>query len=214
MYFDLISIKSQFQAGPLENIRFVTDPKTKRRKPFAFVMYKHEESVPYAISVFRDVKLFGRNLQLQHRTNNSVSDRGRTFSAPPQVFRPEFQNNQMFQAQSQMQQQHMGQQQFVQNYQRQHSHDNFDHRSRRPNRPSDHDRSYDNYQQNDRRSYDQQSNDRGGRYGNQPMNNDRRSYDHHQQQQHWNNRDRGHYGQGGYDQRYNDGRDRSRSQRR
>ena len=85
-----INIAHFFQAGPLEDIRFVTDPKTKRRKPFAFVVFKHEESVNYAISVFRDVRLFGRNLLLQHRTSNSanlVNERHRTLSAPPQVFR-------------------------------------------------------------------------------------------------------------------------------
>ena len=73
----------------MEDIRFVTDAQTKRRKPFAFARFKHEESVQYAIRIFRDVKLFGRHIQMQHRSKPRVDlDRQRTISAPPQVFRP------------------------------------------------------------------------------------------------------------------------------
>ena len=73
----------------MQDIRFVHDPQTKRRKPFAFVVFKHEESVQYAIKIFRDVKLFGRHIQMQHRSKPRTDvDRQRTISAPPQVFRP------------------------------------------------------------------------------------------------------------------------------
>ena len=73
----------------MEDIRFVTDAQTKRRKPFAFARFKHEESVQYAIRIFRDVKLFGRHIQMQHRSKPRADlDRQRTISAPPQVFRP------------------------------------------------------------------------------------------------------------------------------
>ena len=75
------------------------------------MVFKHEESVNYAISVFRDVRLFGRNLLLQHRTSNSVNsvnERHRTLSAPPQVFRPPHNHPSGPQGQNFQQMQHQG----------------------------------------------------------------------------------------------------------
>lgn len=41
-------------------------PKNTSRK-FAFIIFKHAQSVPYAIELFRDTKLFGRYIQVRAR---------------------------------------------------------------------------------------------------------------------------------------------------
>ncbi|XP_037087686.1 uncharacterized protein LOC119108205 [Pollicipes pollicipes] len=53
------------QAGPLERVRRPRDQRTGDPRPFAFVTYEDEESVPYALELYRDTKLFGRVLRLQ-----------------------------------------------------------------------------------------------------------------------------------------------------
>ncbi len=49
----------------MESIKIPLDPVSKKQKNFAFVRFRHEESVVYAIEVFRDVRLFGKNLRMQ-----------------------------------------------------------------------------------------------------------------------------------------------------
>ena len=151
-----------------------TDRDTKRKKTFCFIQFQHEESVPYAIKLFKDVRLFGRTLQMQNKStgagmptpNQSSNQHQRTMSAPVmnvQQFRPGFvppfqqnfqnpgfDNQQFIQQQQQMYQQQQFQQQQMNNhpgYNRQ-----FSDRS--------HDRSFD--RQNDHhRSHDRSQNRRG-----------------------------------------------------
>ncbi|XP_076466752.1 uncharacterized protein LOC143297996 [Babylonia areolata] len=71
------------QAGPLEK---VVRPKDKDGtcKKFAFVEFRHAESVPYAIQVMDGVKLFNHHLRLKGRTgsqhDSSRSDSPSTLS--------------------------------------------------------------------------------------------------------------------------------------
>ncbi|XP_075249366.1 uncharacterized protein LOC142342069 [Convolutriloba macropyga] len=53
------------QAGPLVNV-VVKRPKNSNNK-FAFIIYKHSQSVPYAIELFRDTRLYGRTLSIRAR---------------------------------------------------------------------------------------------------------------------------------------------------
>jgi len=77
-------------AGPLQSVRIPVDRDTKKQKPFAFVLFSHAESLPFAYDLFRDVKLYGRPLRMQNKEtglgmgggggrsyNRSDSDRGR-----------------------------------------------------------------------------------------------------------------------------------------
>ncbi|XP_060107018.1 RNA-binding protein 7 [Heteronotia binoei] len=58
------------QAGPVIKVKI---PKDKDGKPkmFAFVNFKHEESVPYGMSLLNGIKLFGRPLKIQFRSGSS-----------------------------------------------------------------------------------------------------------------------------------------------
>ncbi|KAM8927253.1 RNA-binding protein 7 [Pelodytes ibericus] len=58
------------QAGPATNVKI---PKDKDGKPkqFAFVNFRHEESVPYGMSLLNGIKLFGRPLKIQFRSGSS-----------------------------------------------------------------------------------------------------------------------------------------------
>lgn len=49
-------------------------PKDKDGKPkqFAFVNFKHEVSVPYAMNLLNGIKLFGRPIKIQFRSGNSL----------------------------------------------------------------------------------------------------------------------------------------------
>lgn len=58
-------------AGPLMSVRLPVDKDTKKPKSFAFVRFHHEESVPYAIDMFRDVRLYGQNLRMQNRATGA-----------------------------------------------------------------------------------------------------------------------------------------------
>jgi len=154
-------------AGPLTKINIPMDHQTKRKKNFCFVQFQHMESVPYAIDLFKDIKLFGQRLQMQNRTTGAgVRDpqrdqnqghHQRTMSAPMQMpmgqFNPPFGhpgrglvqnpfNNEFL---VQQQQQMMRQRQQQMNYNRQFSDDS-------------HDRSQNQYQQQNQQNYHQ---DRG-----------------------------------------------------
>ncbi len=42
-----------YQAGPLVSVRIPVDRETNIKKTYAFVNFQHEESVEYAIKIFR-----------------------------------------------------------------------------------------------------------------------------------------------------------------
>ncbi|PNJ75889.1 RBM7 isoform 6 [Pongo abelii] len=55
------------QAGPVIKVKI---PKDKDGKPkqFAFVNFKHEVSVPYAMNLLNGIKLYGRPIKIQFRS--------------------------------------------------------------------------------------------------------------------------------------------------
>ncbi|XP_069470629.1 RNA-binding protein 7 [Ambystoma mexicanum] len=86
------------QAGPVIKVKIPKD-KDGKTKNFAFVNFKHEESVPYAMNLLLGTKLFGRPLKIQFRSGSShgsqnggnvghspyASGNGSPTSTPPQT---------------------------------------------------------------------------------------------------------------------------------
>uniref|UniRef100_A0A670JXP8 RNA-binding protein 7 n=1 Tax=Podarcis muralis TaxID=64176 RepID=A0A670JXP8_PODMU len=71
------------QAGPVIKVKI---PKDRDGKPkqFAFVNFKHEESVPYGMDLLNGIKLFGRPLKIQFRSGSSHAsqDNNSPYSQP------------------------------------------------------------------------------------------------------------------------------------
>ena len=98
-FASLYFLSSPLQAGPLQSVRIPVDRDTKKQKPFAFVLFSHAESLPFAYELFKDVKLYGRPLRMQNKEtglgmgpgsggrsyNRSDSDRGRRPGQQPEV---------------------------------------------------------------------------------------------------------------------------------
>uniref|UniRef100_A0A8C4QHA1 RNA binding motif protein 11 n=1 Tax=Eptatretus burgeri TaxID=7764 RepID=A0A8C4QHA1_EPTBU len=61
------------QAGPLFRVAIAKD-KEGKPKQFAFITFKHEESVPYSLNLLNGIRLYGRPLKLQFRTGKSRSN--------------------------------------------------------------------------------------------------------------------------------------------
>nr|XP_061796958.1 RNA-binding protein 7 [Nerophis lumbriciformis] len=61
------------QAGPLIKTKIPTDANGKR-KTFGFAVYKHEESVPYAIQLLNGTSLFGKAIHVQFRSGSTHSN--------------------------------------------------------------------------------------------------------------------------------------------
>ncbi|CAN9511527.1 unnamed protein product [Ophioblennius macclurei] len=58
------------QAGPLVRTKIPKDPDGKQ-KTFGFAVYKHEESVPYAMQLLNGSALFGKNIHVLFRAGSS-----------------------------------------------------------------------------------------------------------------------------------------------
>ncbi|XP_029965279.1 RNA-binding protein 7 isoform X2 [Salarias fasciatus] len=58
------------QAGPVIRTKIPKDPDGKQ-KTFGFVIYKHEESVPYAMQLLNGSSLFGKNIHVLFRQGSS-----------------------------------------------------------------------------------------------------------------------------------------------
>lgn len=58
------------QAGPLIKVKIPKDNDGKS-KQFAFVNFKHEVSVPYALHLLNGIRLYGRPLNIQFRSGSS-----------------------------------------------------------------------------------------------------------------------------------------------
>ncbi|XP_020036636.1 RNA-binding protein 7 isoform X2 [Castor canadensis] len=69
------------QAGPVIKVKI---PKDKDGKPkqFAFVNFKHEVSVPYAMNLLNGIKLFGRPIKIQFRSGSSHASQDVSMSYP------------------------------------------------------------------------------------------------------------------------------------
>ncbi|NXG37189.1 RBM7 protein, partial [Dromaius novaehollandiae] len=70
------------QAGPVIKVKI---PKDRDGKPkqFAFVNFKHEESVPYGMSLLNGIKLFGRPIKIQFRSGSSHASHDGNSSCSP-----------------------------------------------------------------------------------------------------------------------------------
>ncbi|NXH14672.1 RBM7 protein, partial [Bucco capensis] len=84
------------QAGPVIKVKIPKD-RDGRPKQFAFVNFKHEESVPYGLSLLNGIKLFGRPIKIQFRSgsshavqdgNASCSPHGAANSSPSSMLPP------------------------------------------------------------------------------------------------------------------------------
>lgn len=61
-----------FQAGPIESVRL---PKENgKNRPFGFITFKYQASVPYALSIFSGTKLFNREIRMNNRKANNTND--------------------------------------------------------------------------------------------------------------------------------------------
>ncbi|NXQ76440.1 RBM7 protein, partial [Quiscalus mexicanus] len=58
------------QAGPVITVKIPKD-RDGRPKQFAFVNFKHEESVPYGLRLLNGIKLYGRPMRIQFRSGSS-----------------------------------------------------------------------------------------------------------------------------------------------
>lgn len=56
------------QAGPLEKVHI------PKGKSYAFIQFKHPESVPYSARIMDGITLFGKMLNLRSRTGGSATD--------------------------------------------------------------------------------------------------------------------------------------------
>ncbi|XP_069940340.1 RNA-binding protein 7 isoform X2 [Cherax quadricarinatus] len=64
------------QAGPLHYVRIPKDRATGKLKNFAFVCYRHDVSVAYAIELLNGIQLFKRNLKVQSRYLQNLQQSG------------------------------------------------------------------------------------------------------------------------------------------
>ncbi|XP_015668386.1 RNA-binding protein 7 [Protobothrops mucrosquamatus] len=73
------------QAGPVIKVKIPND-RDGKPKQFAFVNFKHEESVPYGMSLLNGIKLFGRPLKIQFRSGSSHASQEVTSPYAPHGF--------------------------------------------------------------------------------------------------------------------------------
>ncbi|NWI59998.1 RBM7 protein, partial [Calyptomena viridis] len=84
------------QAGPVITVKIPKD-RDGRPKQFAFVNFKHEESVPYGLQLLNGIKLYGRPMRIQFRSGSShaaqdvtpsCSQLGAAAAIPPAMLHP------------------------------------------------------------------------------------------------------------------------------
>ncbi|NXM74550.1 RBM7 protein, partial [Serilophus lunatus] len=70
------------QAGPVITVKIPKD-RDGRPKQFAFVNFKHEESVPYGLQLLNGIKLYGRPMRIQFRSGSSHAAQDASPSCSP-----------------------------------------------------------------------------------------------------------------------------------
>ncbi|NXL83407.1 RBM7 protein, partial [Alectura lathami] len=70
------------QAGPVIKVKIPKD-RDGKQKQFAFVSFKHEESVPYGMSLLNGIKLYGRPIKIQFRSGSSHASQDGNSSCLP-----------------------------------------------------------------------------------------------------------------------------------
>ena len=58
-----------FQAGPLEHVHIPFDKVAKKKKNFGFVTFHHKCSVPYAIHMLNNIKMYGQYIKVDSRNS-------------------------------------------------------------------------------------------------------------------------------------------------
>ncbi|KAH0500732.1 RNA-binding protein 7 [Microtus ochrogaster] len=66
------------QAGPVIKVKIPKD-KDGKLKQFAFVNFKHEVSVPYAMNLLNGIKLFGKPIKIQFRSVKGILNGAKIF---------------------------------------------------------------------------------------------------------------------------------------
>lgn len=69
------------QAGPVIKVKIPKD-KDGKLKQFAFMNFKHEVSVPYAMNLLNGIKLFRRPIKIQFRSGCSHASQDASMSYP------------------------------------------------------------------------------------------------------------------------------------
>ncbi|KFW85157.1 RNA-binding protein 7, partial [Manacus vitellinus] len=70
------------QAGPVITVKIPKD-RDGRPKQFAFVNFKHEESVPYGLQLLNGIKLYGRPMRIQFRSGSRHAAQDTSLSCSP-----------------------------------------------------------------------------------------------------------------------------------
>lgn len=65
-----LTLGPPWQAGPVITVKIPKD-RDGRSKQFAFVNFKHEESVPYGLRLLNGIKLYGRPMRIQFRSGTA-----------------------------------------------------------------------------------------------------------------------------------------------
>jgi RNA recognition motif-containing protein len=76
------SLFLHFQSGPLESVTMKRD----NRRSFAFITFKHEESVPYAEAIMENVYLFNRPLKVAARSGNKDFNNNPNEPYTPEIY--------------------------------------------------------------------------------------------------------------------------------
>ncbi|KAL2295725.1 hypothetical protein Nmel_017246, partial [Mimus melanotis] len=91
-----LTLRPRCQAGPVITVKIPKD-RDGRPKQFAFVNFKHEESVPYGLRLLNGIRLYGRPMRIQFRSgsshaaqdiNPSCSQLGAAGTSPPGMPHP------------------------------------------------------------------------------------------------------------------------------
>ncbi|XP_017934083.2 RNA-binding protein 7, partial [Manacus vitellinus] len=75
-------LRSRCQAGPVITVKIPKD-RDGRPKQFAFVNFKHEESVPYGLQLLNGIKLYGRPMRIQFRSGSRHAAQDTSLSCSP-----------------------------------------------------------------------------------------------------------------------------------
>ncbi|XP_072166273.1 uncharacterized protein [Diadema setosum] len=81
---DEILFELFLQAGPVKHVNIAKD-KEGRQKNFAFVEFKHDVSVPYAMQLMGGLPIFGRALRLQFRSGSKHQNTPPGMGTPPMM---------------------------------------------------------------------------------------------------------------------------------
>ena len=62
------------QVGPLKRVALVVNGETRKHRGYAFITFKHECSLEYAINVLDKENLFGQSIIVKHKNRRNQVD--------------------------------------------------------------------------------------------------------------------------------------------